>query len=109
MNQARKSELKTIYCIPDTETIVPRNIDVVAYEPVWAIGTNKTETPENAHSVIQTIKNKTGARLVIYGGSVKPDNVSSFIGQPAIDGVFTGGTSLSAASFSQLIAHAINT
>ena len=109
VNQAKISQLKIIYCVPDAKTMVPKTVDIVAYEPVWAIGTGKTDTPENANAITETIKNQTNVTDVIYGGSIKPDNVSSFVSQPAIDGVLPGGASLSAASFSQLIVHATNT
>ncbi len=78
-------------------------MDVVAYEPVWAIGTGKTDTPENANSVITTIKAKSQVSTVIYGGSVTADNVASFIREPSIDGVLPGGASLDAEKFMNLI------
>jgi triosephosphate isomerase len=85
---------------------------IIAYEPVWAIGTGKTATPEiaaDAHRVIrQEIRGKFGADLanavrILYGGSVKPDNTRSLMAQPEIDGVLVGGASLDGASFASIV------
>lgn len=103
VEQARAAGLKIIYCVPDDATTVPKGVDVVAYEPVWAIGTGKTDTPENANTVVAAIKAKSGVKTVIYGGSVTAENVQSFISQPAIDGVLPGGASLDPQKFAALI------
>ncbi|KKU82399.1 hypothetical protein A2973_01585 [Candidatus Gottesmanbacteria bacterium RIFCSPLOWO2_01_FULL_49_10] len=103
VEQAKSAGLGIIYCVPDDTTIVPGTVDVVAYEPVWAIGTGKSDTPENANSVIQTIKTVSKAGRVIYGGSVTRENVASFIAQPMIDGVLPGGASLSPETFYDLL------
>src|SRR3989344_3188420 len=66
--RAKESGLKVIYCVPDDTTTVPGGVEVVAYEPVWAIGTGKTDTPENANSVVASIKSKTKVGMCIYGG-----------------------------------------
>ncbi len=85
---------------------------VIAYEPVWAIGTGKTATPEiaaDAHRVIRgEVRSKFGraagdAMRILYGGSVKPDNVKSLMAQPEIDGVLVGGASLDASSFASIV------
>lgn len=99
VRQAKTAGLKIIYCVPDDHTPVPADIDVAAYEPVWAIGTGKADTPENANAVIASLKQKFSIRTVLYGGSVMPDNVASFVAQPAIDGVLPGGASLDAEKF----------
>ena len=103
VEQAKQVGLKIIYCVPDDQTAVPEGIDVVAYEPVWAIGTGKSDTPDNANVVISSIKEKTKARVVIYGGSVTAGNVASFVSEPAIDGVLPGGASLDPEKFAALI------
>jgi len=85
---------------------------VIAYEPVWAIGTGKTATPEiaaDAHRVIRAqVREKYGkegaeAIRILYGGSVKPDNTKSLMAQPEIDGVLVGGASLDPVSFASII------
>lgn len=85
---------------------------VIAYEPVWAIGTGKTATPEQAeevHSQIRTLLNdffgKTVAESIRiqYGGSVKADNAAELMSQPNIDGALVGGASLKAADFAAIV------
>ena len=85
---------------------------VIAYEPVWAIGTGKTATPEQAqevHAFIRELLAETYSSAVAeavqiqYGGSVKPNNVAELMAQPDIDGGLIGGASLDADSFTQLV------
>jgi triosephosphate isomerase len=85
---------------------------VIAYEPVWAIGTGKTATPEiaaEAHRAIRAqVKLKFGqdaaaAIRILYGGSVKPDNARALMGQPEIDGVLVGGASLDPVGFASIV------
>jgi triosephosphate isomerase (TIM) len=84
---------------------------IIAYEPVWAIGTGKTATPEIAedtHKVIRArVAQKFGAAAaegvrILYGGSVKPDNVKSLMAQPDIDGALVGGAALDPAGFAAI-------
>jgi triosephosphate isomerase len=85
---------------------------VVAYEPVWAIGTGRTATPEQAQEVHATIRHWLGERFgaevadqvrLQYGGSVKPSNAAELLGQPDIDGALVGGASLDAESFLAIV------
>ena len=74
---------------------------VLAYEPVWAIGTGRTATPEmaqEAHSFIKSILD----RPVLYGGSVKPENAAELMAQPDVDGALVGGASLDIESFVEI-------
>jgi len=74
---------------------------VIAYEPVWAIGTGKTATPELAQHAHETIKSVLDVP-VLYGGSVKPDNAAELMAQPAVDGALVGGASLDVESFAAI-------
>jgi triosephosphate isomerase len=85
---------------------------VIAYEPVWAIGTGKTATPEQAEEVHRFIREKLGKLYsrkvseeirIQYGGSVTPENIKGLMNQPNIDGALVGGASLKAESFSKIV------
>ena len=71
---------------------------VVAYEPVWAIGTGKTATPEMAQDAHAFLKSLLDVP-VLYGGSVKPENAAELLAQPDVDGALVGGASLEVESF----------
>lgn len=103
---AKKANLQPIYCVPDENTSIPTGVSLVAYEPVWAIGGGQTDTPENASRVAASIKAKQQVRIIIYGGSVKPENVASFLETHNLDGVLPGGASLDPTQFWQIIFNA---
>jgi triosephosphate isomerase len=85
---------------------------IVAYEPIWAIGTGHTPTPEKANDVCRMIRATIGAMYgpeaastarVLYGGSVKPENAAMFFSEPDIDGALVGGAALKADTFSDIV------
>ena len=90
---------------------------VVAYEPVWAIGTGKVATPQQAqeaHKCIRDLleklfdKETAGQMRIQYGGSVKPDNIEELMRQPDVDGALVGGASLKVDSFADIVKKALN-
>jgi triosephosphate isomerase len=112
---ALEAGLRVIACVGETEaereagetdavlrrqvSVIPRHDAlVIAYEPVWAIGTGKTATPELAQEAHETIKAQHETD-VLYGGSVKPENAAELLSEPAVDGALVGGASLDAGSF----------
>ena len=135
MHKVRETNLKPIFCIGETleereagklDEILRRQLTeglkglsekdiletVLAYEPVWAIGTGVTASPEQAqeaHAKVRVILAEAFGGDVAdkvriqYGGSVKPDNAAELLGQPDIDGALVGGASMEVASFLQII------
>jgi triosephosphate isomerase len=109
----------------DTEAVLTRQIEadlaevpdarlsevVIAYEPIWAIGTGRTATPEQAQEAIAFIRSLIDRRSdtaaaaipILYGGSVKPDNAAELISQPDVDGALVGGASLDPADFAAIV------
>lgn len=83
----------------------------VAYEPIWAIGTGRTATPEMAQETVGFVRRRVGERFgdaaarlrILYGGSVKPDNIDDLMAQPDIDGVLVGGASLDPQGFARIV------
>ena len=84
----------------------------IAYEPVWAIGTGRTATPEQAQEVHAALRGVVGSLAgdqiakgirILYGGSVKPENIDSLMAQPDLDGALVGGASLDAKGFARIV------
>jgi triosephosphate isomerase (TIM) len=123
-DQAFAWGLRVIACVGETEAqreadetedvlrrqvgALPPHPDlVVAYEPVWAIGTGKTATPEAAQEAHAFIKTLIDAP-VVYGGSVKPENADELLSQPDVDGALVGGASLDPESFTAICRAALH-
>ncbi|MFP4496604.1 MAG: triose-phosphate isomerase [Vulcanimicrobiota bacterium] len=98
----------------DLEGLTSSEIEkmVIAYEPIWAIGTGKTDTPEGANETIGMVRNllvdKASHEVaqkvrILYGGSVKPNNIDSFMATREIDGALVGGASLKADDFTRIV------
>ena len=117
---AKKGGLTPILCVGETlaereagrtEEVVARQLSavlqkdsleqaVLAYEPVWAIGTGKVATPEQAQAVHAFLRKRVAAQTpILYGGSVKPDNAAAIFAMPDVDGGLIGGASLVAKDF----------
>ena len=124
---AQGAGLKPIFCVGETlaerdagrtEAVVARQLDavlgkrafgdaVLAYEPVWAIGTGRTATPEQAQAVHAFLRQRVGAAVrILYGGSVKAQNAAAIFSMPDVDGGLIGGASLVAADFLAICAAA---
>jgi triosephosphate isomerase len=130
---ALAAELEPILCVGETEeardagqtqAVLERQLQadlagvtdieigkvVVAYEPIWAIGTGRTATPEQAQETIAFIRDLLRERggaadevRILYGGSVKPANAAEILGQPDIDGALVGGASLDPGDFAEIV------
>ncbi|MBI5417973.1 triose-phosphate isomerase [Candidatus Poribacteria bacterium] len=135
IKSALTAQLKPIFCIGESlmqrennehEKIIDKQLSMglagisedaivnatIAYEPIWAIGTGKTATPEIANTMHKFIRNKiknlynqdiSESMRILYGGSVKPDNISILMKEKHIDGALVGGASLQAVSFANIV------
>ncbi len=113
MESVLKEQLSTAFSDLTSEQV---NRTVIAYEPVWAIGTGVTATPDQAQSAHKFVRDwftdnfdkETANRLtILYGGSVKPDNIAELAANPDVDGALIGGASLKADSFTEIVQNAI--
>ena len=138
LRSAIKNDLIPVLCVGETEneresnqtfTVLDKQMQnglegfsaddletlVIAYEPVWAIGTGKTATSDQAQEAHQFLRSLVDKRLgnvlaksirILYGGSVKPNNIAELMAMADIDGALVGGASLSAETFSQIVLYA---
>ena len=103
---AGKYGLTPIFCVQGKETQIPTKSNIVAYEPIDAIGTGHPDTPENAEDVASFFKKDYNIGHVLYGGSVTSKNVKEFTQMPNIEGVLVGKASLDAKEFYAIIQNA---
>lgn len=105
---ANENGIEPLLCIQGQDTNIPEGVKLIAYEPVFAIGTGTPDTPENANQVAAAIKQKYSDTEVLYGGSVDEKNVQEFISQENINGVLVGSASLSEESFLAIVNSCLN-
>ena len=102
--QAREYNIEPLVCVQNENTPVPERIRLVAYEPVFAIGTGNPDTPSNANQIATDLKNKINKDLeVLYGGSVNSGNAKAFLQEENINGLLIGKSSLEAEEFIKIV------
>lgn len=106
VEMAKKYNLTPIFCVQNENTPIPKDLEIVAYEPVFAIGTGNPDTPENAQKIAEIIKEKNNVKYVLYGGSVTSHNVHAFTSIESVDGILVGKASLDAKEFGEIIKNA---
>lgn len=104
--KAIEHQLTPIFCVQNETIPIPAGATIVTYEPIFAIGTGKPDTPENANIIAAMIKKNKSVTHVLYGGSVSPNNVGQFMGMEYLNGVLVGTASLDPATFLQIVTHA---
>lgn len=104
VKQALEYGITPLVCVQDADTLVPQGCKLIAYEPVFAIGSGNSDSPEDANRVAGIFKQKYGEdSQVLYGGSVTAENVRDFTNQENISGVLVGKASLIAEEFVRII------
>lgn len=104
VEQALQNNIMPLVCVQSAETSVADGCKLVAYEPIFAIGSGNPDTPENAQNVAEQLKGKYGQNLeVLYGGSVTSQNIKSFIGQKGLSGILVGNASLQSGEFIRIV------
>ncbi|MBI2335069.1 triosephosphate isomerase [Candidatus Daviesbacteria bacterium] len=97
--QALANNITPLVCVQGKDTPVPDGVKLIAYEPIFAIGTSNPDTPQNASMVAKNFPGKE----VLYGGSVTSTNVKAFVQQENVHGVLVGGASLEADEFLRIV------
>lgn len=107
VDAALQVELTPIVCVRSVEEVTPTLLGkpiVIAYEPVWAIGTGNAATPEHAQEVHSQIRQLVGDQVrILYGGSVNETNAKGFMEQPDVNGLLVGGASLEVTTFLKIV------
>ena len=103
VDEAITHDIIPLVCVQDGDTPVPEKCKVIAYEPVFAIGTGTPDTPQNAEKVAESLKQKYPEVEVLYGGSVNSKNAKAFTEQDNISGLLIGKASLEADEFVRII------
>ncbi len=102
--QAKDFQIMPLVCVQNDKTPVPPNVKLVAYEPVFAIGTGQSDTPQNADGVAVSLIQQYGEDLqVLYGGSVTSENAKAFLQTAHLSGLLIGGASLKEAEFVKIV------
>ncbi len=101
-----KYGLTPIFLVQEKDNLIPQEIEIIAYEPVFAIGSGNPDTPKNADQIASAIKSKNNTYQILYGGSVTSENVKNFTSMPNINGVLVGGASLDSEEFIKIIQNA---
>lgn len=98
--QARENNIIPLVCIQGADTPIPSRCQLAAFEPIFAIGTGKPDTPQNASCIARALKAKEAPGLeVLYGGSVNSNNIKDFISQKDVSGALIGNASLDVSEF----------
>lgn len=104
VKRALENRIKPLVCVQDENTPVPEGADLVAYEPIFAIGSGQPDSPQNANEVAGKIKKRWGEELtVLYGGSVTSQNAKPFLQAENLSGLLIGGDSLKSEDFIEII------
>lgn len=104
VRQSNQNHITALVCVQDEGTPVPEGTDIVAYEPIFAIGSGKADTPQGANMVAEKIKSNITHELpILYGGSVTSDNAKAFLQQQNINGLLVGIASLDPKEFLNIV------
>lgn len=104
VKRAREHQIIPLVCVQNESIPVPKEVKLVAYEPIFAIGTGNPDTPDNAGKVAEYLKNKQGNDLeVLYGGSVSADNAKAYLQQANLSGLLIGTASLDPEEFVSIV------
>jgi triosephosphate isomerase (TIM) len=107
VKQALEHQIIPLVCVQDEDTPVPEGCQVIAYEPIFAIGTGNPDTPQNANEVSGKLNEKNGQNIEeLYGGSVNHDNCKAFLEQDNISGLLIGKSSLDPEEFVKIVQQA---